>query len=160
MHQLPRRPSARAHFPRLVLYRTGQLPSTISIAGSGDRQTKLGGSDVRHSLVERIPEHGDHNFLRAGFHDICASYVSISPKSDRSRSLSDCRRIILSDEISFSGHGWRALGRRSLQFPDQSFGCKVGSDLDALSPGVTMLGTVTPSAPLLTRIFGEIAARQ
>jgi hypothetical protein len=110
--------------------------------------------------IERVPERGNHNFLRAGFCDICASHVSVSSKSDRSRSLSDCRRIILSDENLVSGHGWRALGRRSLQFPDRSFGCKVGSDSDALSPGVTMLGTVRPGAPLLSKMFGEMTARQ
>jgi hypothetical protein len=29
-----------------------------------------------------LPEHGNHNFLRAGFGDSCAGYVSISSKSD------------------------------------------------------------------------------
>jgi hypothetical protein len=64
-------------------YRSGNLANTISLAG---------GSDVYPSLVERIPEHGNDNFLRAGCHDICASYVSIPPKSGDVGCLS-CRPI-------------------------------------------------------------------
>jgi hypothetical protein len=73
-------------------YRSGNLANTISLAGNGDRDNKLEGSDVYPSLVERIPEHGNDNFLRAGCHDICASYVSIPPKSGDVGCLS-CRPI-------------------------------------------------------------------
>ena len=40
-------------------YRSGNLANTISLAGNGDRDNKLEGSDVYASLVERIPEHGN-----------------------------------------------------------------------------------------------------
>jgi hypothetical protein len=33
-------------------------------------------------LIERIPEHCDHNFLRSRVRDICSNYVSVPPKSD------------------------------------------------------------------------------
>ena len=60
---------------------------TFSLAGSGDRHTKLGGSDVCPSLIERIPEHDDHHLLRSRVRDLCTGNVSVSPESDVERWL-------------------------------------------------------------------------
>ena len=63
---------------QVVLYRANQLASRVFWRG----ETQQMGEDSDVCLIEGIPEHGDHNFLRGGFHDICASYVSIPPKSE------------------------------------------------------------------------------
>src|ERR1700722_12351319 len=76
----PTRNNAPAPPPRG--YPSGNLACTISLAGSGDRHTKFGGSDVYPSLVERIPEHDDHHLLRSRVRDLCAGDVSVSPESD------------------------------------------------------------------------------
>ena len=94
-------------------YRSGNLASTMFLAGSGDKiYTKLGGLDVYPSLVERIPEHGNDNFLRAGCSDICGSYVSIPPRSGDVGGLS-CRPITPTPSAGRRGP------RRRLRRPQQ-----------------------------------------
>jgi hypothetical protein len=67
--------------------RRGAIGAAISrvpapFAGSGYRHTKFGGSDVCPSLIERIPEYDDHRLICCRVGDLCAGYVSVSPKPD------------------------------------------------------------------------------
>jgi hypothetical protein len=93
---------------------TGAAISRVPCSSPGVeiRYTKLGGLDVYPSLVERIPEHGNDNFLRAGCSDICGSYVSIPPRSGDVGGLS-CRPITPTPSAGRRGP------RRRLRRPQQ-----------------------------------------